>query len=51
MLVDDMINQRRFYDNSILSGTKIRLDTRSNYAVFYDNSILSGTKISNRQLP
>ena len=34
-----------FYDNSILSGTKIRPDVVLFYDEFYDNSILSGTKI------
>ena len=34
-----------FYDNSILSGTKITVVFHSNGFLFYDNSILSGTKI------
>ncbi len=34
-----------FYDNSILSGTKIAFLACKRFAVFYDNSILSGTKI------
>ena len=35
----------RFYDNSILSGTKILRDDYFKEVMFYDNSILSGTKI------
>ena len=34
-----------FYDNSILSGTKITTHNKSIEHMFYDNSILSGTKI------
>ena len=34
-----------FYDNLILSGTKIQFATENNYNRFYDNLILSGTKI------
>ena len=34
-----------FYNNSILSGTKIICEHGTAYAVFYNNSILSGTKI------
>ena len=35
----------QFYDNSILSGTKIRSEKNDKSFPFYDNSILSGTKI------
>ena len=35
-----------FYDNSILSGTKITEGTFYHMIKFYDNSILSGTKIN-----
>ena len=34
-----------FYDNSILSGTKIDGVSHVGVYMFYDNSILSGTKI------
>ena len=34
-----------FYDNSILSGTKIKTEEVIKAIEFYDNSILSGTKI------
>ena len=34
-----------FYDNSILSGTKIVRIQWTAFYQFYDNSILSGTKI------
>ena len=34
-----------FYDNLILSGTKMSIDLKDMYMVFYDNLILSGTKI------
>ena len=34
-----------FYDNLILSGTKIRRKGLQNRRMFYDNLILSGTKI------
>ena len=37
-----------FYDNLILSGTKITNVFKYRNALFYDNLILSGTKISNR---
>ena len=40
-----------FYDNSILSGTKIRSRRKTTGIMFYDNSILSGTKISSRISP
>ena len=35
-----------FYDNLILSGTKILDDSYSSLCKFYDNLILSGTKIN-----
>ena len=35
-----------FYDNSILSGTKISSLYQKMSFLFYDNSILSGTKIA-----
>ena len=35
----------KFYDNSILSGTKIKGCTGLSSGLFYDNSILSGTKM------
>ncbi len=35
-----------FYDNSILSGTKIGMILIQFLNGFYDNSILSGTKIT-----
>ena len=35
----------QFYDNSILSGTKIGWYAVDENGKFYDNSILSGTKI------
>ena len=35
----------RFYDNSILPGTKILLGSDICPKMFYDNSILPGTKI------
>ena len=34
-----------FYDNLILSGTKISDTKRRTHGKFYDNLILSGTKI------
>ena len=34
-----------FYDNSILSGTKMHTGMETYNTLFYDNSILSGTKI------
>ena len=34
-----------FYDNSILSGTKMQCNNEIQRYGFYDNSILSGTKI------
>ena len=34
-----------FYDNLILSGTKITTATLKRWYKFYDNLILSGTKI------
>ena len=34
-----------FYDNLILSGTKIIQQVQSLLLLFYDNLILSGTKI------
>ncbi len=34
-----------FYDNLILSGTKINDKSKFQYPVFYDNLILSGTKM------
>ena len=37
-----------FYDNLILSGTKIVRICQQIKIPFYDNLILSGTKISNR---
>ena len=36
-----------FYDNLILSGTKIKPAVKDIEYMFYDNLILSGTKISN----
>ncbi len=36
-----------FYDNLILSGTKIVMTGADSGEKFYDNLILSGTKISN----
>ena len=36
-----------FYDNSILSGTKMDRLADLHEFLFYDNSILSGTKIEN----
>ena len=38
----------RFYDDSILSGTKTHMGKSRQEAKFYDDSILSGTKTSNR---
>ena len=35
-----------FYDNSILSGTKMHTGMETYNTLFYDNSILSGTKIA-----
>ena len=35
-----------FYDNLILSGTKINKAVQKSYIQFYDNLILSGTKIT-----
>ena len=40
-----------FYDNSILSGTKMLSPHTYRMLKFYDNSILSGTKISNSTIP
>ena len=37
-----------FYDNLILSGTKIGMRRTWRAVSFYDNLILSGTKIANR---
>ncbi len=37
-----------FYDNSILPGTKIVVESDLVLSVFYDNSILPGTKMSNQ---
>ena len=37
--------QSKFYDNLILSGTKIECMEESEAGQFYDNLILSGTKI------
>ena len=34
----------KFYDDSILSGTKTMLKCKSLNSKFYDDSILSGTK-------
>ena len=34
-----------FYDNLILSGTKILVQRRNTIDWFYDNLILSGTKM------
>ena len=36
---------REFYDNLILSGTKIPIGAAIDTMKFYDNLILSGTKI------
>ena len=41
-------SQVLFYDNSILSGTKIAVIDTLSVHLFYDNSILSGTKIDIR---
>ena len=38
----------KFYDNLILSGTKIQALWHIPEHMFYDNLILSGTKIANR---
>ena len=38
----------RFYDNSILPGTKMDGQERKPSFGFYDNSILPGTKMSNQ---
>ena len=40
-----MIYIDKFYDNLILSGTKILNTTHPQPKEFYDNLILSGTKI------
>ena len=37
----------RFYDDSILSGTKTETPLYNKILSFYDDSILSGTKTSN----
>ena len=37
-----------FYDNLILSGTKINIRVHMLLDLFYDNLILSGTKIEKR---
>ena len=37
----------RFYDDSILSGTKTQMRVLYSHKQFYDDSILSGTKTSN----
>ena len=39
-----------FYNNSILSGTKIKDVVKQPMVLFYNNSILSGTKIPNCML-
>ena len=39
-------NNFSFYDNSILSGTKIKMTIGFFLNRFYDNSILSGTKMA-----
>ena len=39
------INANKFYDNLILSGTKIQNKEKIVLCMFYDNLILSGTKI------
>ena len=36
---------RKFYDNLILSGTKMQFKGWCDWSMFYDNLILSGTKI------
>ena len=41
----NICDRQQFYDNSILSGTKIACADLSCFQWFYDNSILSGTKI------
>ena len=40
--------QIHFYDNSILSVTKIEVVLVCNVCIFYDNSILSVTKMSRK---
>ena len=35
----------KFYDNLILSGTKMTVIACDGYVMFYDNLILSGTKM------
>ena len=51
MLISGVISCCVFYDNSILSGTKIASGLNNAYVLFYDNSILSGTKIPHSLLP
>ena len=38
------LSEFRFYDDSILSGTKTKLHPEKRAGKFYDDSILSGTK-------
>ena len=45
MLSTVLSGSRKFYDNSILSGTKMDSSEQAEGFLFYDNSILSGTKI------
>ena len=44
-----LVKIAQFYDNSILSGTKIGVRLHTHIFSFYDNSILSGTKIYQSQ--
>ena len=46
MDIETSYAQAVFYDNSILSGTKISKATFTSGHEFYDNSILSGTKMA-----
>ena len=48
-MIEDCCQQSGFYDNSILSVTKIGNSSNTDLPDFYDNSILSVTKMSNRR--